>query len=459
MVRDMVFESMFSISQGADVPNILSKLNADANANLQAQLAVIPESPDPWADVDPSGQTIILWHQQPPAKQADFNDLIFKFNSTNKWGISVVAEYQEDIHNKFTQVINRPEAPDLVEIFQSQAADLQLSGVFSDMNPYVESIKWGLTRQDKADFFPGIYAQDIYPTFDNARLGFPLSRSMEIMYYNKEWLAELGYDAPPTTPAAFREMACAAAANPFSGATAEGSRGYELSINASHFASWTFAQGGDVFDYENSQYSYNNKGAVAAMTFLQELYNEGCINVVVERFGDQINFGQGTTLFTVGSSFGFPFYQLAVDEDAQFKWSVAPIPFSTEEPVINIYGASVSMHVGTPESELAAWLFLKYFTSPEVQAVWSQTSNQFPVRASVADALSKSGYFEANPTYETAFNLLQYGTSEPSVPGYDFVRGMVEEAMAAIIAGADVQSTLDQLTEDANINLAEQLQQ
>jgi ABC-type glycerol-3-phosphate transport system substrate-binding protein len=278
---------------------------------------------------------------------------------------------------------------------------------------------------------------------------------MEVLYYNVDLLAELGYEAPPATPEEFKEMACAAAAQPFSGATDEGSRGYELSLDASCFASWSFAYGGDVFDYEVGQYSYNNEGAVAAMSFLQDLFDEGCATIVTESYGDRSNFGAGITLFTVGSSAYLPSYQSAVDGGAGFAWSVAAIPHTTAEPIMNISGASVSITPSTPEEELASWLFLKYFTSPEVQAKWAQASQYFPVRYSVAETLAD--YFAANPVYRTAFEMLQYGYYEPPVPGYDFVRVMVAEAMAAIAAGADITGTLAQLNENANLNLAEQV--
>ncbi|HEY66085.1 MAG TPA: extracellular solute-binding protein [Caldilineae bacterium] len=134
---------------------------------------------------------------------------------------------------------------------------------------------------------------------------------------------------------------------------------------------------------------------------------------------------------------------------------MAAIPHVTPDPVMNIYGASVSMPKTTPERELATWIFIKYFTSPEIQARWAKVSNYFPVRKSAAEALTD--YFEANPAYKTAFELLPYGKFEPPVPGYDFVRDKVREAMAAIADGADVQSTLDKLTEEANEILAEQM--
>ena len=67
-----------------------------------------------------------------------------------------------------------------------------------------------------------------------------------------------------------------------------------------------------------------------------------------------------------------------------------------------------------------------------------------------------SEYFEENPAYRTAFELLPYGTTEPPVPGYDFVRDRVQEVMAAIADGADVASVLAELTTEANEILADQ---
>jgi multiple sugar transport system substrate-binding protein/sn-glycerol 3-phosphate transport system substrate-binding protein len=457
--RDVIEEAMAAIADGADIVSTLDKANADSNTILAEQLAMVPESPDPLAKVDPSGQTVTFWHQHSGDREEALNEIIETFNQTNEWGITVVGEYQGgygDIFNKMLVLLNTEDAPELVVAYQNQAATYQVGDALIDMTPLVESIKWGLSIADQQDFFQGFYYQDVFPTFGNVRLGFPPNRSMEVMYYNMDWLAELGYETPPATPAEFKEMACAATTQPFSGATVEGSIGYELSIDASRFASWTFAQGGDVFDYENNQYSYNNEGAVAAMTFLQDLFNEGCAEIVVERYGDQTDFGNGRLLFTVGSSSGLPYYKSAVDEGAAFSWSVAPVPYVTENPVQDIYGASVSIPKSSPEQELATWLFIKYYTSSEVQAIWARASNYFPVRQSVAEGLTD--YFESNPQYQTAFELLPFGAFEPPVPGYDFVRDIAEEAMAAIMDGADVVSTLDQLTEEANIILEEQMQ-
>lgn len=416
---------------------------------------------DEWEAVDPTGVQIVFWHNHTKAREEALKAIVDEFNATNPYKITVTAEYggsYGDIFNKMLPILNTPDVPDLVVAYQNQAATYQLSGALVDMNSLVASPKYGLTAEEQADFFPGFFAQDIFPNFDNARLGFPPNRSMEVLYYNIDWLKELGYESVPTTPEQFKEAACKASTTPFSKATvANTGIGYELSVDASRFASWTFAFGGDVYDSSTAQFTYNSEAAVNAMTFLQDLFKSGCAKLVTEDYGDQTDFGNGTLLFAVGSSSGLPFYGSATNEGAKHAWSVAAIPHTTADPKMNVYGASVSIPKSTPERELAAWLFLKYYTSPEVQAKWAEVSQYFPVRASVADGLKD--YFAAQPAYKTAFDLLAYSAFEPPVPGYDFVREEVEKAMAAIVDGADVKTTLDELNTVANQILADQMAQ
>ncbi|MGB1287113.1 MAG: extracellular solute-binding protein [Aggregatilineales bacterium] len=416
---------------------------------------------------DPSGAVVQFWHQHSGGREEQLMQIVEEFNANNEYGIVVEASNQGGYGDIFQKVnlglvAGGDELPQLVVAYQNQAATYELADGLIDITPLVDSEMWGLSEDEKADFFEGFYAADIFPTFNNERLGFPPNRSMEMMYYNIEWLEELAesgaisFEGAPQTPEQFAEAACAATANPFSAATGDTSAsvGYQLSLDASRFASWTFAFGGDIFDYEAGAYTFNSEEANAAMTFLQGLYADGCARGVEERFGDQTNFGNGTTLFTVGSTSGLPFYASAVDEGADFEWNVAPLPYVTEDPVINLYGASVSIPVSTPEQEVAAWLFIKYYTSTDVQAGWAEASNYFPVRQSVADGLGD--YFDANPQYQTAFGLLEFAKTEPPAPGYDFVRDLVEGEMAAIMDGAEVASTLDAANEESNQILADQ---
>ena len=110
--------------------------------------------------------------------------------------------------------------------------------------------------------------------------------------------------------------------------------------------------------------------------------------------------------------------------------------------------------VATQEAELASWLFLKHLTSPEVQADWLKSTKFLPVRKSSKDYLSD--FFLEYPKYSTVFELLNNGDFEPALPGYDFVRELMAESMAAVFKGEDAVSLLSELTIEANTILKDQ---
>jgi multiple sugar transport system substrate-binding protein len=102
----------------------------------------------------------------------------------------------------------------------------------------------------------------------------------------------------------------------------------------------------------------------------------------------------------------------------------------------------------TPEQELAAWIFTKYYTSPEVMAEWVRISNYFPTRESTNEFLGD--YVSENPQWATALSLLPFSYYEPQLISYQAVRDQAEQAFNAVLQGADAQATLDELTQTAN---------
>ena len=130
---------------------------------------------DPYAEVDPSGASVLYWHQHSRAREEAINALVEEFNNTNEYGITVTAEYQGgygDIFNKMLGVANTPDAPNIVVAYQNQSATYQLGEAMADMNYLVESPTWGLTEEEKADFFEGFYNQDVFEIYGGQRLGF-----------------------------------------------------------------------------------------------------------------------------------------------------------------------------------------------------------------------------------------------------------------------------------------------
>jgi multiple sugar transport system substrate-binding protein/sn-glycerol 3-phosphate transport system substrate-binding protein len=401
-------------------------------------------------NLDPSGQVITYWHQHSRAREESLLAMIDDFNSTNEWGITVQAEYAggyDEIYNRVIAGIPSGEVPDMSVAYQNQAATYATQGAIVELTPYIESETWGFSEEELADFFPFVEQGDMLPQFDG-RYGYPPQRSMEVMYYNEDWLHELGYDNPPRTWDEFREIACAA-----SDPEAD-TYGYELSVDTSTFADMVFNRGGTMLADDASGYAFGGDAGLEALLFIQELFDEGCAILETEAYADQADFGAGRIMFTFSSTSGLPYYRSAVAEGAGFNWSIATMPTTLDAPRVNIYGASLSIMKTNPEKQLAVWLFIKWLTDTEQSARWARASNYFPVRASAADLLGD--YFAEDPQFETAFGFLGYDIAiEPGVAGYDECRDAVGDMLNAVAAGEDAATWLADTVEECNAFLAE----
>jgi multiple sugar transport system substrate-binding protein/sn-glycerol 3-phosphate transport system substrate-binding protein len=416
-----------------------------------------PAEDGPLAGVDPSGVTVDWWYNHSGSREEQLLPLIDQFNTANECGITVIGSNQggyNDIRDKMNAGLATGELPGLVVGYQNDQAFYQLADGLVDINTYMNDATWGLTEEEKSDFYAGFLAASVHPAYDNMRLGFPPNRSVEGLYYNSTWLQELGFDgSPPETPEDFREMACAAAA-----ANGDGTGGYILRDDASSVAAWTYAFGGDVLTEDGTGYVYDGDATVEAMTFQKELYDDGCAYFFTEGFPNP-EFAARRAIFTSGSSSGMPFYASDIATFAEEQgtepdvWGFAAIPHTTDEPVMDVYGGDVMIPATNPETQLAAWIFVKWLTSPEIQAEWVKISNYFPTRASTMDYLGD--YLDENPQYAQATDLLQYGYYEPQLISYQSVRDAAEAAFNEIMQGADIVETLTNLTEEANALQAE----
>jgi multiple sugar transport system substrate-binding protein len=399
-------------------------------------------------DVDPTGIEITYWHQFTRFQQETLEALVEEFNNTNQWNIKVTAEFggrYDDLYNKMVTAIAAGSVPDLVAAYQNEAAAYQVSGALVDINDYIDDPQWGL-GDERSDYFEGFLQQDVNAQFGGARLGFPPNRSLELLFYNLDWLEQMGFSGPPKKWDDFYQM-CRKATNP-----AENQYGYAINTGASNVFAQVISRGGEVAKADGSGYTYNTRQMKDSMAFMKKLYEEGFSRKIAERYGEQNDFANWKVLFTMSSTAGLPYYagSVAKGEQGPFDWSVTAVPYTTQRPALDIYGASVSIPKSTPQRQLAAWLLIKYLTQPGPQAKWVEATNYFPVRKSTAEQLGD--YLGKNPNFKTAYDLLlgSDAKAEPPFSGYSEVRDAVAAAFNKILDGADIDATLRELDEEAN---------
>lgn len=394
------------------------------------------------ANIDPSNKQITLWHEYSPELEDLLLQLVAEFNLANEYKIMVVAEQMaqdSSLYNKMLTAITEKELPDLLVTTSHDMGAYQNESVLVDLTTYMEDAHWGLTVDQQNDYVGTFLASDYHPLFQQ-QLGFPISRSMDVMYINLDLLRNLGFDHLPTTWEGFATMACSA--------RKAGYIGYELTTDARPLIAMILSRGGNLIAEDYSYYTLYEPEAIETMTWLNQLVQEECATLQPEPDRKWQRFGTGEVLFTIDRSDHLPIYQSAVAQGYQGVWSIGALPHSTSAPIINSYGKSFSIVKGSPESELAAWLFVKWFTDSAQQARWIERSHTLPVRQSVNDQLD--AYLVQHPSYQISLELQPYGQPQPAIINSTLVHDLLTEVMVEILQGADLTETLTDVNDEAN---------
>jgi multiple sugar transport system substrate-binding protein/sn-glycerol 3-phosphate transport system substrate-binding protein len=385
--------------------------------------------------LSPDGALVVYWHASSGADEDRLVELIDDFNATNEWGITVVGEYQGELETLYDRVITGlpgGQLPNLVMSDPSLAAAYASQEAAVALASYLTSEKWGFTQAERDDFFSSALTADRLPQFGNQLYSFPSCRSLQVLYYNVDWLKELEFGGPPETWDEFREMACAASR------PVNDLYGFELGMDSAVFTSLLATQQVSPLNAGATAYTMGGAQGRTALQFLQGLMGEGCALWESEEGARLPDFAAGKILFAIDSTANLAAYRRATVEGANFTWTLAALPHTTEQPLVGVSGTGLAILRSNPKEQLAAWLFIKWLAEPAQQARWSQQMACFPIRRSAFEEME--GYLEAHPQYSLAAQLLEREwITEPNVTGYRGCRAGIGRLLYAVTAGETVE--------------------
>ncbi len=378
---------------------------------------------------DLQGMKISFWYAR--TGLAGDKDLlqsqVDEFNRTNTWGLKVSLNVFQDTGDLFNQIQASlySTLPDLVLGYNFQLARLDSGGRFlADINPYIYDPKWGFNSRELSDFYPAFWSQDMTSGGDKPvkRLGFPFSRTGQVLFYNTTWAKELGFKEAPVTPEDFKKQACSAAAQ----RKDQKDGGWAVSTDPGALSSWLLAFGSNMKAPEGQGYAFNTHESQLAFTFLRDLFDQGCAWVPGDTYSNT-DFAGRRALFISSSLTGLDFQKAAFQaSSASDQWTVISYPSPGGEPAIDTYGQSFAILKSDPERQLAAWLLLKWLASPQNQAAWVQAYGTFPTRLSVLDSLA--AYQKDHPQWQAAVALLPEAAGEPAYASWSAVRQALGDA-------------------------------
>lgn len=312
-----------------------------------------------------------FWYNWEGANGDIMKELIDRFNTANP-DIQVEGVFQPyaDIMTLFQTSIAGGTTPDMAALDLILVPQLVETGAVASLDEYIA--KDANTKLD--DFYPLLANYDV---MNGKRYALPVSTNNMQLIWNKDLFTKAGLD-PEKAPATWEEMQAMAekCQDPANGVV-----GFEYFTQPTgegitwQFQVWLWAAGGKFLNDDNSAAAFNTPEGLNALTYVSDmLKGKGASPAPWGLFGEQKACMQldGSWLF-------------GYRKDAPFKWGIAAVPAPAGgSTASNVGGEHLFMFDASPNKE-AAWKFMQYITSTEVQLEWDQRTGFLPVRKSVAE--------------------------------------------------------------------------
>ena len=419
----------------------------------------VVEEPEP-VDIglDLEGVEVQFWHVYSDKPGEALQALVDEFNETNPYGIKVNALDQgsyRDVEDKMNAGIQSGDLPDVVMAYTNTLADWHSVGFIVDLNPYINDPVFGLTAEQKADLYPHLEAAGSTP--DGSWIAYPLTQSANVLVYNFTWAEELGFANPPATAAELKDVLCAAAAdNEAIGGDFAGTGGLVYQPNTTNWLHFLYAFSGNELSDTGDAYDFNSQEAIDTSMYLLDLKADGCAWQTDDYPNPEQ--GQRRAIITMSSTAGLPYYTEAfADANNDDEWGFLAAPGPDGHLAVNAFLQTMGVVPSIPEYETASWLFIKWLTSPEIQARWVPLQGYYGTQYATEALLA--GYGEENPIWEAGVKLAALGPAEPQTfPAWSAVRRLIGDYAAELYNAADeadVVRILGELTQAANDAVAE----
>jgi sn-glycerol 3-phosphate transport system substrate-binding protein len=329
---------------------------------------------------------------------------------------------------------------------------------------------------DTSVFQPSVLAT--YAT-EGVQWGMPFNVSDPVLYYNQTVFEAAGLD-PERAPQSLVELRQFSQQIVDSGAAAYG---IALDSDSDGGGGWVIEQwmanaGALYADNGNGRLApatrvlFDGETGVAMMTFVQQMVADGLAVYV----GDNAS-GQDTLLkladptapaamaLSSSASLGLVLDVVAgglIQNVTVDDLGVGPLPGPGAEPRALVGGAAIYVVDDVNDAEIAAaWDFLSFLVSAEVQSEWAATTGYVPNRDDALAIEPLASKYRDDPRFKVAYDQLARDPDDLALRGpmlgpQQEVRVIVARAVAAIMGqNADVQTALSEAAAAANQAIAD----
>jgi sn-glycerol 3-phosphate transport system substrate-binding protein len=385
-------------------------------ANTETPAAVqVTETKLPTAAVEESKEEavhIVFWHSMGGAGGEAIQKLSDAFN-TSQDHIEVEVQYQgtyDEAINKLKNSALGDAGPDVMQLYDIGTRWMIDSGYTYTMQDFI----------DKEGYDASLLEQNIlaYYSIDNKLYSMPFNSSTPILYYNKDAFKEAGLDAEKA-PSNFDELIETSKKL----VKKEGDKVTRYGANIQIYG-WFFEQFlvKSQLDYANNgngrkdgatAVSFDsNGGALSIMNKWKEAVDSGAVaNLGRDSDTNQEAFIAGNSCMTLASTASLAGIKNKIDGKFELGTAYLPSIRPEDKGGVSIGGGSLWIMDKKDEAKAnAAWEFIKYMVSPEVQVEWSKATGYFPITTEAYNMPAMAEHLEAQPQFKTAIDQLHAST-------------------------------------------------
>ncbi|HRW77950.1 MAG TPA: ABC transporter substrate-binding protein [Candidatus Sabulitectum sp.] len=384
---------------------------------------------------------VIFWHAMGgPLGDMLEDSLIAEFNRTHP-DIEIVpvcmGNYRA-LSQKIMAGVMAGSPPVLAQAYETWTAQLIRGGALVPLDSLMDADP-GFTDEMWNDFFPVFQANN---TFDGSVYSFPFNKSVPLIYYNTEWFDSLGIKPAATWEEQSENLRLLTRDVNEDGDMLDSEDRWGTAFGTSV---WTFecflAQaGGSLLNGDSTATAFNSPEGVEALNYMTGLLYVDSTAYLTSGYDHQNAFADGRVAQVQGSVTSLAFMTRDMESRAEsgmptFTIGTAPLPAGRQQGVY-IAGTNVVLFRNQdPRKVEAGWVFIKWFTRPDIQARWFAGSGYLPARMSSLQEPWFLEKVERYPGLQGVVDQLYYAVFEPQITAWYDGREFLSESVEIVLYG------------------------
>ena len=309
------------------------------------------------------------------------------------------------------------------------------------------------------------YLNDFIPTFladsylDGELISIPFMRSSQLLYYNKDAFKEVGLD-PERSPVTWDELVEYAQKLVIKDGNGNVSRygiGYSENFGNLQFpftanSVQNSADGSNMFSPDGAQVFIDTPENIEVLQFWMDVKQKyGISPEGIVQFKDLPTLFFDNQLAIMYNTSGNMRHVL---DNAPFEVGIAAMPYTKRPATVTGGGNFYISNSISPERQEKVWRFIRYATSPEVQAQWFVDTGYVAARKSSFDTDVLKTYIEQYPAVQVAREQVEFAF--PELSSYECAkiwRILSDNVQAALIGDKTAAEALADAQVESNETL------